>query len=88
MEPQMSRDDILNRLKALLVQEIGLSESSVGGGDLPLVGESSGIDSIGVLRLVMAVEKLFEIIIDDADVIPENFQTLAGLADLIERKLV
>lgn len=88
MKPEMSRDDLLSRLKDLLVQEIGLSESSVGGGDLPLVGESSGIDSIGVLRLVMAVEKLFNIVIDDVDVIPENFQTLGRLADLIERKLV
>ena len=84
----MSRDEILSKLKDLLVREIGLSESSVAGNDLPLVGEDSGIDSVEVLRLVMTVEKVFGIVIGDSDIVPENFQTLGGLADLIERKLV
>jgi acyl carrier protein len=84
----MSRDDILNKLKDLLIQEVGLSGSALAGNDLPLVGEDSDIDSVGVLRLVMAVEKEFGIVIGDSDIVPENFQTLGGLVDLIERKLV
>ena len=52
-----------------------------------LLGENSGIDSVGVLRLVMAVEKEFDIVIGDGDITAENLQTLSGLIDLIQRKL-
>jgi acyl carrier protein len=48
------------------------------------VGEHSGVDSVGVLRLVMAMEQEFDIVIDDADINPANFQTLSGLLRLIE----
>ena len=88
MGTQINRNDIAIKLKALLVQEFGLSESSLASDDLHLVGEGSGIDSVGVLRLVMTVEKVFGIVIGDSDVSPENFQTLQGLVSLIERKLI
>ena len=55
-------------------------------GDMTLLGENSGIDSVGVLRLVMALEKEFDIVIGDVDITPANLQTLSALVDLIGRK--
>ena len=78
---------IMAKLKPLLVQNLGLSEGMADGGDVVLLGENSGIDSVGVLRLVMAVEKEFDIVIDDTDINPENLQTLKGLVSLIQQKL-
>ena len=88
MAQNMDREDIISRLKPLLSQSVGLSERSLVARDLALVGEESGIDSVGVLRLVMALEQEFAIVIEDADINPVNFQTLSGLLMLIERKMI
>lgn len=86
MQLDLSSDGILARLKPLLLQNLGVSEAAINGGDMTLLGENSGIDSVGVLRLVMALEKEFDIVIGDADITPANLQTLSALVDLIERK--
>lgn len=86
MQPNLTTDDILARLKPLLLQDLGISEAAIDG-DVALLGENSGIDSVGVLRLVMSVEKEFEIAIEDGDINPANLQTLKGLVALIQQKL-
>lgn len=45
------------------------------------------IDSSGVLVLIMHVERLFQISIDDAELVPDNFESIDSLAQLIEAKL-
>lgn len=44
------------------------------------------IDSSGVLVLIMHIEKTYDITIDDAELVPENFNSIDDLAELIERK--
>jgi acyl carrier protein len=44
------------------------------------------IDSLGLMRLVTAIETEFGVHIADDDLVPENFQTLAAITQLIERK--
>lgn len=81
------RDHVLAKLKPLLRENLGVSEAMIEAGDMRLLGENSGIDSVGVLRLVMAVEKEFGIVIGDGDINPENLQSLNGLIALIQKKL-
>ena len=83
----IERDHVLARLKPLLRENLGLSEATIDAPDMRLLGDNSGIDSVGVLRLVIAVEKEFDIVIGDGDITAENLQTLSGLIDLIQRKL-
>jgi acyl carrier protein len=45
------------------------------------------VDSSGVLVLIMYIEKNYNIKIDDDELIPENFNTLNLLTDLIKKKL-
>ncbi len=45
------------------------------------------IDSSGVLVLIMHIEKAYNITIDDAELIPENFNSISYLAGLIEKKV-
>jgi acyl carrier protein len=87
VQANLTFDDIFARLKPLLLKDLGISEAAIAGGDVALLGENSGIDSVGVLRLVMSVEKEFGIVIEDADINPENLQSLKGLVALIQRKL-
>jgi acyl carrier protein len=49
---------------------------------------SSGIlDSLSLIRLITFVEEHFKIIVEDEEVIPDNFETIHALDMLISRKL-
>jgi acyl carrier protein len=73
------------RIRGFLVEELywprPMSELS---DDLPLIAEHV-IDSMGLLRLVAWLESEFSIDIQDADVVPANFGTIAAIAALVGR---
>lgn len=52
--------------------------------DAPLVGVV--VDSVGLHELIAHIESTYEVEIDDAEVLPENFGSLRAAADLVERK--
>ena len=45
------------------------------------------IDSLGVVRLIVSLEKAFGIEVIDEDVVPENFQRLDILVKFVEQKM-
>jgi acyl carrier protein len=45
------------------------------------------IDSVGVLELVAFLEASFAIEVSDADVLPENIDSVAGIVAFVQRKL-
>ena len=45
------------------------------------------IDSTGVLELVSFLEKTYQIRIDDEDLVPENLDSIASIAQFVQRKL-
>jgi acyl carrier protein len=48
--------------------------------------ESGIVDSLGILRLVAFIEENFSVVVDDIDVVPENFDTINAMNSLVERK--
>ncbi|PIE19424.1 MAG: acyl carrier protein [Proteobacteria bacterium] len=44
------------------------------------------IDSTGVLELVGFLEETFEVQVEDEEMLPENFETIAALAGFVKRK--
>jgi acyl carrier protein len=53
--------------------------------DYPLLARQV-IDSLGLLNVISALEAEFGIEIDDADVVPDNWRTIADVARLVESK--
>lgn len=45
------------------------------------------VDSLGLLEFVLELEDAFSITLTDDEIATEEFQTIGGLMDLIERKL-
>jgi acyl carrier protein len=45
------------------------------------------IDSLGVVRLIVSLEKAFGIEIIDEEVVPENFQSPNSLVKFVEQKM-
>lgn len=54
--------------------------------DLPLLEEGI-VDSTGVVELVVFVEDKFGIAVDSDELVPSNFDSIADLAALVDRKL-
>ena len=44
------------------------------------------LDSVDVLRLVVFVEERYAVTIEDDDLVPENFATVAAVASLVRTK--
>lgn len=53
--------------------------------DLSLLGAGI-IDSTGVLELVSVIEDTYGVQVDDSELVPENFDSLAKIATFVERK--
>src|SRR5438477_12182697 len=49
--------------------------------------ENGIIDSTGILEVIMWVESNFGVHVEDAEVLPENFDSIENLIGYIERKL-
>ena len=45
------------------------------------------VDSIAIVELIVLIEERFSISFDDADLVPETFQTLGVLAGKVDAKL-
>lgn len=73
-------------LERFIIQDL-----MVGGKDVSLspdesLIESGIVDSLGILRLVAFIEENFSVVVDDIDVVPENFGTINAMNALVERK--
>jgi acyl carrier protein len=49
--------------------------------------ESGIVDSTGMLEVILFIEAAFGIHVDDVEMIPENLETIAGIASFVEHKL-
>jgi acyl carrier protein len=85
----MDPEAIAQRLIVLLRER---SDVLANGGtpitqDTGLLGQGIGLDSVEVLALIGAIEEDFDITIDDADLLPEHFQTVGTLVRFIGDRL-
>ena len=69
------------KIRELLKTINGESETITVDEDLFSLGI---LDSLGMARLIPAVEKEFDIEIDIEDIVPENFTTIRDIANLLK----
>jgi len=74
--------EIKNRIREFIITNF-VTASGVFIDDTTALLESGIIDSTGVMEMLLFVEEEFDI----EDLLPENFNSIAGLADYIQRKL-
>jgi acyl carrier protein len=48
--------------------------------------EAGVIDSLGIMKMLAFLDDEFHVIIEDQDVIPENFETINTISSYIEKK--
>lgn len=74
--------DIFERVKALVVEQLGVNEDQVTGD--ASFSEDLGADSLDVVELVMAFEEEFDLQIPDEDA--EKIQTVNDVVNYIKER--
>jgi acyl carrier protein len=81
-------DKLRPALKQLIIDTLKLEEIQADDieDEAPLFREGLALDSIDALELVVAIEKQFNIIIENEDVGKRAFASVAALADFIHEE--
>jgi acyl carrier protein len=78
--------DIESKVRDYIVRNLMLKHSGTElSPDQPLL-ESGIMTSFGIVELVTYLEQTFGITIDDHDVVPENFQTVRTITQMVKTK--
>ena len=78
--------DVENKIRDFIVHKIMLKKDvSVLGLDDPLL-ETGIINSFGIVETVSFIEKEFGITIGDPDIVPENFDSVRAIMNLVNSK--
>lgn len=72
-------------IEQFLVEDLELGGGGSIGHDRELLTEGL-LDSAGIMQTVSFLEESFSLEIEDADLIPENFQTIDAMAAFVARK--
>jgi acyl carrier protein len=77
-------DKIKDRVKQVLVSKMlkDMKPEDIGD-DTPLIELGVGVDSVATLELIVALEKEFQISIDESDVNLELLATVDSISDYI-----
>ncbi len=78
---------ILKDLETVMITEINVEcgKTSLDPGEDLL--EQGILDSLGIMKLIVFIEDTFNVAISDDEIIPDNFQCLNNIANLIQNKL-
>ena len=87
MQEIVNNSDVLCKfLKKMIIDTLKLEHVKAQeiDSDAPLFREGLGLDSIDALELVVAIEKIFNVIIEDEDVGKRAFASINALAGFIQ----
>ena len=80
-------NDILGQVRAFIEENFLFRSDLSGLGDSASLLENGVMDSTGILELVAFLETEFSIQMSDADIVPDNLDSIAAIAAYVERKL-
>lgn len=78
--------DIEARVRDYIVKNLMLKHGGTQLGSDQQLLESGIMTSFGIVELVTYLEQTFGVTIDDYDVVPENFQTVRTITEMVKSK--
>lgn len=81
----MGAGEVAVRIREYLVESKGLTPAEAPDLQLSLL-QAGLVDSLGMMDLVAFLEETFGIAVEDDDLVPENFETIAAMAGFVRRK--
>ncbi|MCP3407209.1 acyl carrier protein [Bradyrhizobium sp. CCGB01] len=86
MTPVLELDRCKEQIRAFLTSNFYISDVTALNDDASLLDQGI-IDSTGVLEVVGFLETTFAIAVDDSEILPENLDSVQGMAHYIARKM-
>lgn len=77
--------DVKDRVRRFLLENFSMGEGASIADDASFM-EGHVLDSTGFMELVVFLEETFGIKIDDAEMVPENLDSLASIEAFLARK--
>jgi acyl carrier protein len=77
-------DTYREQVREFLVSNFYIAETNLLKGGTSLLDQ--GIDSTGVLEVIGFIEETFGITVDDSELLPENLDSIEGIAQYVIRK--
>jgi len=79
-------DDLRKAIKEFVIENFLFGEGNGLENNTSFL-EEGVIDSTGILELITHVEETYEIKVEDAELIPENFDSINNVVTFLERKM-
>jgi len=79
--------DIKTTVERFIIDELIVGDSQTKLDPDQSLVSSGVIDSLALLRLIAFLEEKFGVVVNDEEVVPENFETLNVIKGLVESKL-
>ena len=86
MNEFVPQDRIAQEIRDFVVENFLFGQASAVPDDDASLLENGVIDSTGVLELVAYLEEHFQVRVADAELVPENLDSLHRLSDFVRRK--
>ena len=77
--------EIKDQIRAFITSNFYVADASALG-DQDSFLDRGIVDSTGVLEVIAFLEKTFDIVVDDDEMLPENLDSIARIADFVARK--
>jgi acyl carrier protein len=74
------------KIRDFLRKEILIKKSASDFKDSDNLIEMGVIDSLSIMKMVQFLEKEFALIIEDIDLLPENFETIDQIVSFVKNK--
>jgi acyl carrier protein len=78
--------EITKKVKQFVIDNFLMGDASAMLGDKESFMETGTIDSTGVLEVVTFLEEEFKLKVNDADLLPENMDSIDNIVRYVERK--
>jgi acyl carrier protein len=83
---EVTSGDVRAAIRGFVVENFFVTEPAALADDDSLVDHGI-VDSTGVLELVAFLERRFGLRVEDVDLVPENLESIARMADFVARKV-
>ena len=83
----MQKEEIRSRAESLMRRFYQIEPDAALPEEFVVLGQEGAADSVAALQLVVALEEGFGIVVEDEDIVPENFRNLEVLSRYIATKL-
>ena len=78
--------DIKQGLREFISAEMKWDGSTTDLTDDYQLLEKEVVDSLGIFKIISFLENEYDIIVDDDDLVPENFNSISSISELVSSK--